>query len=101
MTWHKNIIRYYFSKKRKGSVQSHFGVFLLCFLLGSNGLSLGGPDSKESACSAEDGGSILGSGRSLGEGSGKPTPVFLPGESPWTEEPGGPQSTGLQGVRHD
>ena len=26
----------------------------------------------------------------------KPTPVFLPGESPWTEEPGGLQSIGLQ-----
>ena len=24
----------------------------------------------------------------------KPTPVFLPGESPWTEEPGGLQSMG-------
>ena len=24
----------------------------------------------------------------------KPTPGFLPGESPWTEEPGGLQSTG-------
>ena len=23
-----------------------------------------------------------------------PTPVFLPGESPWTEEPGGLQSMG-------
>ena len=29
------------------------------------------------------------------------TPVFLPGESPWTEEPGGLQSMGLQRVRHD
>ena len=26
----------------------------------------------------------------------QPTPVFLPGESPWTREPGGLQSTGLQ-----
>ena len=26
----------------------------------------------------------------------QPTPVFLPGESPWTEEPGGLPSTGLQ-----
>ena len=26
----------------------------------------------------------------------KPTPVFLPGESPWTEEPGGLQSMGSQ-----
>ena len=29
------------------------------------------------------------------------TPVFLPGESPWTEEPGGLQSMGSQRVRHD
>ena len=28
-------------------------------------------------------------------------PVFLPGESPWIEEPGGLQSMGLQRVRHD
>ena len=27
--------------------------------------------------------------------------VFLPGESPWTEEPGGLQSIGLQRVGHD
>ena len=30
----------------------------------------------------------------------QPTPVFLPAESPWTEEPGGLQSTGSQRVRH-
>ena len=29
------------------------------------------------------------------------TPVFLPGESPGTEEPSGLQSIGLQRVRHD
>ena len=29
------------------------------------------------------------------------TPVFLPGESPRTEEPGGPQSMGSQRIRHD
>ena len=28
-------------------------------------------------------------------------PIFFPGESPWTEEPGQLQSTGLQRVRHD
>ena len=26
----------------------------------------------------------------------QPTPVFLPGESPWTEQPGRLESTGLQ-----
>ena len=31
----------------------------------------------------------------------RPTPVFLPGESPWTEEPGGLQSTGSQRVGHN
>ena len=29
------------------------------------------------------------------------TPVFLPGESPWTEEPGGLQSMGSQRIGHD
>ena len=31
----------------------------------------------------------------------QPTPVFLPGESQWTEEPGGLQSIGSHRVRHD
>ena len=31
----------------------------------------------------------------------QPTLVFLPGESPWTEKPGGLQSMGLQRVGHD
>ena len=30
----------------------------------------------------------------------QPTPVFLPGESPWAEEHGGLQSTGSERVRH-
>ena len=33
-------------------------------------------------------GSIPGQGRSSGQGNGNPL-CFLPGESPWTEEPGG------------
>ena len=31
----------------------------------------------------------------------QPIPVFLPGESPWTEEPGRLQSMGSQRVGHD
>ena len=31
----------------------------------------------------------------------QPTPVFLPGESPRTEQPGGLKSTGLQRVAYD
>ena len=30
----------------------------------------------------------------------QPTPVLLPGDSPWTEEPGGLQSIGNQRIRH-
>ena len=61
----------------------------------------GGSDGKESACSAGDPGLILGLGRSLGGGHGNPTPVFLPGESPWTEEPGGLQFIRMERVGHD
>ena len=43
---------------------------------------------KEATCNAEDLGLIPGLGRSPGEGQAKKPPVFLPGESPWTEEPG-------------
>ena len=54
---------------------------------------------KEPACQCRrdlrDVGSIPGSGRSPGEGHGNPL-VFLPGEAPWTREPGGLQSSGLQ-----
>ena len=46
-----------------------------------------------------DAGSIPESRISLGGGRARqPTPVFLTGESPWTEEPGGLQSMRLQRV---
>ena len=48
-----------------------------------------------------DMGSILGLKRYLGGGHGTPTPVFLPGESPWIEEPGRLQSIELKRVRHN
>ena len=46
-------------------------------------------------------GSIPGSGRFPWRRAWQPTPVFLPGESPWTEKPGGLQSIGSQRVGHD
>ena len=55
----------------------------------------GASDSKESACNVGDLGSIP------WRRTWQPTPVFLPGESPWKEEPGGLQSMGLQRVWHD
>ena len=42
----------------------------------------------------------LGRGDPLEEGM-EPTPVFLPGESPWRQEPDGLQSIGLQKVGHN
>ena len=59
---------------------------------------LGGSDGKESACNVGNPGSVPGSGRSLEEGM-TTTPVFLPGESPWTEEPGGLWATGSQSLK--
>ena len=52
---------------------------------------------KESACNAGDLGLIPGLGRAPGGGHGNPL-NFLPGNSQWTEEPGGLQSMGSQRV---
>ena len=61
----------------------------------------GGSDGKESACSVGDLSLIPGLGRYPGVGNGcPPTPVFLPGKSPWTEDPGGLQSIGSQRIGH-
>ena len=60
----------------------------------------GGPDGKESTCSAGDPGLIPGLGRSPGEGHGLHSSI-LAWRSPWTQEPGELQSVGLQTVRHD
>ena len=40
-------------------------------------------------------------GKLPGRRAWQPTPVFLPGESPWTEEPLGLQSMWLQRAGHD
>ena len=56
---------------------------------------------KESACHAGDTGSIPGLGRSPREGHGNLTLSILVWRIPWTEEPGGLQSMGLQRVEHD
>ena len=49
----------------------------------------GGSDGKESTCNMGDLGSILGLGRSPGEGNGNP-PQYSCLENPqWTEGPGG------------
>ena len=52
----------------------------------------GGSDSKESACNAGD----PWVGKMPWGREWQPTPVFLSGESLWTEERGGLQSMGLQ-----
>ena len=61
----------------------------------------GGSVIKNLPVSAEDAGSILGSGRSPGERKWQPTPVFLPRKSCELKDQAGQQSVGLQRVRHD
>ena len=53
-----------------------------------------------SACNAGDAGSIPGSGRSPEKEMATRSSI-LAWEIPWTEEPGGLQSTGSQRVGHD
>ena len=59
------------------------------------GLS-GGSAGKESASIAGDLGSKPWIGKIPWRRAWQPTPVFLPGESLWTEEPGGVQSGGCK-----
>ena len=64
----------------------------------------GGSEVKVSASNAGDPGSIPASGRSPGEGNGKPMEYhssILAWRIPWTEKPGRLQSTGSQRVGHD
>ena len=61
----------------------------------------GDSDSKESTCNVGNLGLIPGLGRFPWRRAWQPTPVFLPGESPWTKEPGGLQSIGSQRAGHD
>ena len=60
----------------------------------------GGSEVKASASNAGDPGSILGSGRSPGEGNGNPL-QYLAWRIPWMEKPSRLQSTGLQRVGHN
>ena len=55
-----------------------------------------GSEGKDSAWNAGDLGSFSGLGRFPWRRAWHLTAAFLPGESPWTEEPGGLRSTGLQ-----
>ena len=54
-----------------------------------------------SAGDAKGAGSIPGLGRFPWKRAWPPTPVFLPGESPWTEQPGRLQAMGSQRARHN
>ena len=56
----------------------------------------GGSDDKESTCGAGNLGLIPGSGRSSREGDGNHFNILVRG-IPWTEDPGGLQSTGRKG----
>ena len=59
-------------------------------------------DGKDSTQNEGNPGSIPGSGRSLGKGSGNPlTPVFLPGESHGQRSLASYSSRGYKRVRHD
>ena len=61
----------------------------------------GSSDGKESACNVGDLGLIPGLGRSPGGRAWQYTSVFLPGESPWTEEPGRLQSMASPRAGHN
>ena len=99
-------------RPRGGAKQSFLKVYevLLCRIRRGTSLSRwsrrgpvgfpDGSDSKESACSAGDPGSIPGLGRSPGEGNGNPL-QYSRWRIPWTMEPGWLASMGSQRVGYD
>ena len=73
-----------------------------CLMLKVGRINTGGSDSKESACNAGGLRSIPASRRSPGEGNDYPLQYcIVVWRIPWTEEPGGLQSMGLQRAGHD
>ena len=61
----------------------------------------GGSDGKESTCNIERPGFDSWAGKIHWRRAWQPIPIFWPGESPWTEEPGGQQSMGSQRDGHN
>ena len=61
----------------------------------------GGSQGEESACNAGKPWFDPWVGKVPWRKAWQPTPIFLPGESPWTEEPDGLQSMGLQRVGYN
>ena len=84
--------RHHLLKESLTPPKLYITILVMCFAHGSV--------SKESACNAGDQGLIPGSGRSPGEGNGNPF-QYSSWRIPWTEQPGGLQSTQSQRVRHD
>ena len=85
---------------KKGNIGAFLGLWASLISRGFPG----GSDGEEFALNAGDLGSIPGLGRSPWRRERLPTPVFLSGESPWTEEPEEPgrlKSMGSQRVGHD
>ena len=75
------------------NIRVHVSVGIMAF-------SLGGSEFKTSACNAGDLGSILGWEDPLEKEMATHSSI-LAWRIPWTEEPGGLQSTGSQRVGHD
>ena len=71
---------------------------LVIIHLWASQVALGVKNSPANAGDTGDAGWIPESERSPGGGNGQPTPVFLPGEFPWTEELGGLWSMGSHGL---
>ena len=84
---------------KKWTTENMFWRLNLSYFLIRWGQLPGGSVSKESACVRWPGFNPW-VGKISWRRTRKPTAVFLPGESPWTEEPGGLQSMRSQRFRH-
>ena len=93
------------SRHKMGFVSHREILNCILSIIGRNQGFPNGSTGKESACNVGDLGLLPGFAPWVGKISWRrawqPTPVFLPREHPWTEEPGELQSMGSQRVRYD
>ena len=91
-------VNYFCSSALSHLISEEFLSLIYIFLMGFTYR----PEGKKSACNGGELSLTPRLGKSPGGGDGwQPTPVILPGESPWKEEPGRLQSMGSQRVRHN
>ena len=100
-SWYSEYVNFILNILNIYSKYVKFGILKMYVVCNQLPQWLRGKEPTYKAIDTGDGGLVAGLGRSLWGRKWQPTPVFLPGESLWTEERGWLKSTGSQRVGHN